>query len=385
MALKIAVPKETLDDENRVAMTPDVVKRLVTQGYEIIIGAGAGDASRHTDTDYKEAGATIEDDAAALMSQADVILKVQSPSLAEAKLVKEQAVVLSFLQPFNNAKVIKLFAKNKVTSFSVELIPRISRAQAMDALSSQATVAGYKAGLLAANMTDRFLPMLTTAAGTIRPSRVLVLGAGVAGLQVIATARRLGAIVEAYDIRKAAGEQIRSLGAKFIELEIDAEAEGGYARELTEDEKVQEKELLDKHIALADIIITTAQIPGRKAPLLMPKATVELMKLGSILIDMAAESGGNCELTKAGKTFEHKGVTIYGPTNLASMLSVHASEMYSKNLLNFMGLFETEGQDDKVERLKIDWDDEIIAGSVVTHEGEIKHAAVADAINEVKS
>ncbi|RMH15710.1 MAG: Re/Si-specific NAD(P)(+) transhydrogenase subunit alpha [Gammaproteobacteria bacterium] len=375
MALKIMIPKETLEGEKRVAMTPEVATRLVSQGYEVSVEASAGHYARHADEDYVEAGAAIVSDSLKAMGEADIVLKVQAPTIEEVSAMKEGACVVAFMQPYQNHDLVKACADKRLTAFSVELIPRTSRAQAMDALSSQATVAGYKAALMAANMTDRFLPMLTTAAGTIRPATVLVLGAGVAGLQAIATAKRLGAIVEAYDIRKAAGEQIRSLGAKFIELEIDAEAEGGYARELTEEEKAQEKELLNSHIAKADIVITTAQIPGRRAPLLMPTATVELMKPGSVLIDMAAETGGNCELTRAGESYDYNGITIFGPVNLPSTIAVHASEMYSKNLMNFLGLFsQEEGQ------LKIDWEDDILAGSVVTHEGEVKNQSVAEAM-----
>ena len=258
---------------------------------------------------------------------------------------------------------------------AVELIPRITRAQPMDALSSQATVAGYKAALVAANLTRRFFPMLTTAAGTIRPAQVLVLGAGVAGLQAIATARRLGAVVEAYDVRRAAGEQVRSLGAKFLELPLDAEAEGGYARELTEEEKAREREMLAEAVARADAVITTAQVPGRPAPLLVTEAMVARMKPGAVIVDLAAESGGNCALTRPGEVLEHGGVTIYGPLNLPSELAVHASEMYAKNLYHFLELLTQGG-----ERLEPDWGDEILAKSALVWAGEIRHGPTRERV-----
>ena len=262
--------------------------------------------------------------------------------------------------------------RRNISAFSVELIPRISRAQAMDALSSQASIAGYKAVLMAANLLGKFFPMLTTAAGTIRPSKVLVIGAGVAGLQAIATARRLGAMVEGYDVRAAVKEQVESLGAKFVDIEIKAEGSGGYARELTDDEKAQQQEILAKHVAAADVIVSTAAIPGRASPRIISKEMVEGMKGGSVIVDLAAEGGGNCELTKAGETVDHKGVKIFGPINVPATVGNHASELYAKNLLSFLDLLIQEGE------ININLEDEIIKGSLITHGGEIVHAGIKE-------
>jgi H+-translocating NAD(P) transhydrogenase subunit alpha len=271
------------------------------------------------------------------------------------------------LLPFQRLDHINHLKERKITSFAMELVPRISRAQSMDVLSSQAAVAGYKAVLMAANLSQRFFPMLTTAAGTIRPAKAVIIGAGVAGLQAIATARRLGAIVEGYDVRAATKEQVESLGAKFIDIDVAAEGSGGYARELTEAEKQQQQAVLAKHIAAADVVITTAALPGRPSPKIIPTSMVNDMKPGSVIIDLAAEGGGNCELTQAGKQIDHNGITIYGPLDVPSMLAVHASEMYAKNLLNFLTPMIKDGQ------LSPDWDDEVIAESALTHAGEIRH------------
>ena len=375
MSVRLGVPTETAAGEHRVALVPDVVARLVKNGYEVLIEKGAGKNAHFVDHAYEEAGAKLLDKAEDVISQANLLLKVAPPSEEEITLISEGAAVMGYMDAYNGADRVASLNKRKITSFSMELVPRITRAQAMDSLSSQATIAGYRAALIGAQLSGRFFPMLTTAAGTIRPAKVLIMGAGVAGLQAIATARRLGAVVEAYDVRRAAGEQVESLGAKFLALELDAEGEGGYARELTAEEKVREQEMLNKHISQADVVITTAQIPGRAAPKLISKDMVAIMKPGAVIVDLAAESGGNCELTQAGETINHDGVLINGPVAVASSLPVHASEMYAKNLLNFINLFSNDDGN-----LVFDWEDEVIAGSVLTHEGEIKHAAVREAL-----
>ncbi len=375
MSVRLGVPTETAAGEHRVALVPDVVARLVKNGYEVLIEKGAGKNAHFVDHAYEEAGAKLLDKAEDVISQANLLLKVAPPSQEEIALISEGAAVMGYMDAYNGADRVASLNQRKITSFSMELVPRITRAQAMDSLSSQATIAGYRAALIGAQLSGRFFPMLTTAAGTIRPAKVLIMGAGVAGLQAIATARRLGAVVEAYDVRRAAGEQVESLGAKFLALELDAEGEGGYARELTAEEKVREQEMLNKHISQADVVITTAQIPGRAAPKLISKDMVAIMKPGAVIVDLAAESGGNCELTQAGETINHDGVLINGPVAVASSLPVHASEMYAKNLLNFINLFSNDDGN-----LVFDWEDEVIAGSVLTHEGEIKHAAVREAL-----
>lgn len=375
MSVRLGVPTETAAGEHRVALVPDVVARLVKNGYEVLVEKGAGKNAHFVDHAYEEAGAKLLDKAEDVISQANLLLKVAPPSEEEITLISEGAAVMGYMDAYNGADRVASLNKRKITSFSMELVPRITRAQAMDSLSSQATIAGYRAALIGAQLSGRFFPMLTTAAGTIRPAKVLIMGAGVAGLQAIATARRLGAVVEAYDVRRAAGEQVESLGAKFLALELDAEGEGGYARELTAEEKVREQEMLNKHISQADVVITTAQIPGRAAPKLISKDMVAIMKPGAVIVDLAAESGGNCELTQAGETINHDGVLINGPVAVASSLPVHASEMYAKNLLNFINLFSNDDGN-----LVFDWEDEVIAGSVLTHEGEIKHAAVREAL-----
>ncbi len=368
MAIRVAVPKETVPGERRVALIPDVVARMAKQGYQVRVERGAGEGAFFDDAAFEAAGAELVEGKEALYRDAELVLKVQPPGEDEVDLMPEGAIVVGFLQPHRYPERVRRLAERKVNAFALELIPRITRAQAMDVLSSQASVAGYKAGVLAADLAPKFFPMLTYAAGTIRPALVLVLGAGVAGLQAIATAKRLGAVVEAYDVRRAAGEQVRSLGAKFLELDIDAEAEGGYARELTPEEKEKERKMVEDAVARADVVITTAQIPGRPAPRLISQAMVERMRPGSVIIDLAAESGGNCELTQAGERVVHHGVTIYGPVNLPSELPIHASEMYARNLFNFVSLLAKEG-----ESLSPDWDDEIIQKSVLVWEGEVKH------------
>ncbi len=367
MPVRVAVPKEKIAGERRVALMPEVAGRLAKTGFEVLIQRGAGLESFQPDGAYEAVNARLVDDSQSL-GEADVILKVQPPTNEEIDTYRESSVLVCFMQPHRYPEQVTRLRDKGITSFAMELIPRITRAQSMDALSSQATVAGYKAVLIGANRCSRFFPMLTTAAGTIRPAKVLILGAGVAGLQAIATARRLGAIVEAYDVRRAAREQVESLGAKFLQVELDAEAEGGYARELTDEEKQREQVMLWKSVGEADVVITTAQIPGRQAPRLVSAEMVADMKPGAVIVDLAAESGGNCALTQAGKDINHNGVIICGPENVPSMLSVHASEMYAKNIFNFISLLSKDG-----ESLNLDWDDEIIASSVVTHDRQIRH------------
>jgi len=376
MPITVVIPKETKEGERRVAIIPPVAKKLAAMRLTVLVEKGAGLASRIPDAAYE--GVT-QVDSKSLYKEANLILKVQPPSVDEAKKFKEGSIFLGFIQPHAQTELIKIFQERKITAFAMELVPRISRAQSMDALSSQAAVAGYKAALLAANALGRFLPMLTTAAGTIRPATVLVIGAGVAGLQAIATARRLGAQVEAYDVRAAAKEQVQSLGAKFVDVGVKAEGTGGYARELTSEEKSQQQEVLARHVAKADAIIATAAIPGRTAPKIITKAMVEGMKSGAVIIDLAAESGGNCELTEPGKVVEHGQVAIHGPLNVPSTLAEHASEMYSKNLLSFLELLIKDGE------FNLNWNDQVLADSVVTHDGEIKHAPTKERLAGGKS
>lgn len=367
-SIKIAVPKEITPGEQRVALVPTSIPELKKLNGEILLQKGAGISADYPDEHYGDIDKY--ENVTTLFSAANIILKVQPPTEKEIALIPAKAIVIGFMAPDRNPQIVAALRDKKITSFAMELIPRISRAQNMDALSSQASVAGYKAALIAANLSKRFFPMLTTAAGTIRPQNVLILGAGVAGLQSIATARRLGAIVKAYDIRSAAREQIESLGAKMLDISIQAEGAGGYARELTAEEKQQQQRLLEEAIAKSEIIITTAQIPGKPAPIMVTKEMVNKMAPGSIIIDLAAETGGNCELTKKNEIFEQNGVIIYGITNIPSMLARDASNLYAKNLVNFLHLLLNDNPE-----LKINWDDEIFAKSVLTHEGEIKHAA----------
>lgn len=365
MPIRVAVPTENLPGEHRVALIPEVVRKLAKLDVEVLVEAGAGVKAHYPDTEYD--AARIVTDTNALYSEADVVLAVQPPSAETIDKLRDGAIFIGLLLPFQRLEHIARLKERNITSFAMELVPRISRAQSMDVLSSQAAVAGYKAVLMAANLSGRFFPMLTTAAGTIRPAKAVIIGAGVAGLQAIATARRLGAIVEGYDVRAATKEQVESLGAKFIDIDVAAEGSGGYARELTETEKQQQQAVLAKHIAAADVVITTAALPGRPSPKIIPTSMVSDMKPGSVIIDLAAEGGGNCELTQAGEHVDHNGVTIYGPLDVPSMLAVHASEMYAKNLLNFLTPMIKDGQ------LTPDWDDEVIADSALTHAGEIRH------------
>jgi NAD(P) transhydrogenase subunit alpha len=370
MPLSIGVLKETFAHEARVALTPDVAAKFLELGVTIHLERGAGERSHLDDALFK--GVELHAAAEAVLAASTVLLKVQPPTIAEVDALGPGAVVVGFMQPHRELDLVRRLRDRRITSFAVELIPRISRAQSMDALSSQAAAAGYKAALLAASALDKFLPMLTTAAGTIRPAQVLVIGAGVAGLQAIATSRRLGAIVEAYDVRAATKEQIQSLGAKFVDTGVAAEGTGGYARELTAEERATQQAVLDRHIAKADAVITTAAIPGRTAPRIISKDAVAAMGSGAVIVDLAAESGGNCELTVAGETVvTANGVKILGPRNLPSELARHASQMYARNLLNFLSPAIKGGS------LAIDWQDEVFAQSVLTHDGQVRHAATA--------
>lgn len=364
MAIKLFVPKEQAAGEHRVAICPAVAAKLRTLNVAVSMESGAGLLAGFPDQAFADTRFISAADGAA---SADVVFKVQAPLPANIAHMHAGSILIGLLNPHRNLDAVKALRDGKVTSFAMELVPRISRAQAMDALSSQAAAAGYKAALVAADKLGRFFPMLTTAAGTIRPAKVLVIGAGVAGLQAIATARRLGAMVEGYDVRAAAREQVESLGAKFVDTGVSAEGSGGYARELTTEEKIKQQEILAKHVAQADAVVTTAAIPGRAAPRIITRVMVEAMKPGAVIVDLAAESGGNCELTKPGEDLRYGHVLICGPANLPSLLAEHASDMYARNLLNFFTPLIKDG------KLAIDWNDEVYAKSVVTHDGAIKH------------
>ncbi|EAR22561.1 pyridine nucleotide transhydrogenase alpha subunit [Nitrococcus mobilis Nb-231] len=365
------MPKESAPGERRVALVPSVIEPLAKLGVKLLMEKGAGENSGFDDTDYQGVELT---NAGTLYKQADILLKVQPPSLDEAGKLKKGSILLGFLAPHTGDSRIRKLLERKVSAFAIELVPRITRAQSIDALSSQASIAGYKAALLAASLCPRLFPMLTTAAGTIRPAKALIIGAGVAGLQAIATTKRLGAITEAYDVRAATKEQVESLGGKFINTGVKAEGEGGYARELTAAERQQQQEVLAERIAQADAVISTAAIPGRPAPKIIDKATVQRMKRGSVIIDLAAESGGNCELTQAGKHIDHHGVVIYGPENITSTAATHASEMYARNLYNLLVLMIKDGAQ------RLDWDDQVIADSCLTHAGEIRHTPTRERV-----
>jgi len=368
--MKIGVPKETVEGERRVALVPDVAKSLVDRGVDVVVEAGAGEGSGHPDEEYTEAGAEVGD-----AWSADVIAKVALPSGEEIGRLRPGQVLIGHLAPLTSGETNKALAEGGVSGFAMEAIPRITRAQAMDALSSQANVAGYAATLLAAREAGRFFPMMTTAAGTVAPAKVLVLGAGVAGLQAIATAKRLGAVVSGFDIRRAAWEQIASLGGRPLELDFipDAEDEGGYARPLTDEENEQVREALAEAATRQDVIITTAQIPGRSAPVLITRHAVANMSPGSVIVDLAGESGGNCELTEAGQTVvSENGVKVISPTNLPSEMATHASQLYAKNIENLLGLLI-----DDQGNLQLNFDDEVVAGACITHEGRIRNERAA--------
>lgn len=368
MPVVIGVPAETAAGEQRVGLVPEVAKKFKGLGAQICLQSGAGTGSHFRDADYAEVD--IAASAAEVLAKSQVVFRVAPPTMDEIEALPSGTVLVGYLAPYSDRARLERLAARNITSFAVELIPRISRAQSMDALSSQAAVSGYLCALIAANNCPKFFPMLTYAAGTIRPARVLVIGAGVAGLQAIATAKRLGAIVEAYDVRPETREQIESLGAKFVDTGVSAAGTGGYARELTEEEKAQQAEKLGKAVANADALITTAAIPGKRAPQIISEKMVAGMKPGAVVVDMAAESGGNVAGTVAGQTVQVGNASIVGPVNLPSRMPVHASEMYSKNLYNFLSPFIKDGN------LVLDWADEVVAGACLTHEGAVKHEGV---------
>ncbi len=375
--LTIGVPRETATGERRVALIPDAVKRLTGSGATVLVETGAGAGASFSDAVYEDAGATIAPDAATVYRDAELVVRVQRPSdggagTDEVAVLRDGTTLVALLAPLSNTDLVRRLAEKGITSFSMDAIPRITRAQSMDVLSSQSTVSGYKAVLLAADHLPKFFPMLTTAAGSITPAKVLIVGAGVAGLQAIATARRLGAVVEAYDTRPVVKEQVESLGARFVDIETgvaDAQDAGGYAKEASAEVLRRQQEVLADHAARSDVVITTALVPGRPAPRLISAETVERMRPGSVIVDLAAETGGNCELTKPGEVIEHNGVIIVGLLNLPSMMPVHASQMYSKNVQNLLALMVKDG------RLAPDFEDEIVRGTCITRGGEVVHEA----------
>ncbi|MGF1527723.1 MAG: NAD(P) transhydrogenase subunit alpha [Candidatus Competibacterales bacterium] len=380
MPIHLAVPREVTPGERRVALDPASAARFAALGVTVTVERGAGLEAHFQDQDYQaKASAQLVDDAKALYENADLVLKVQPPTPEERSWLKAGAILVGLLRPFGDPDFVVALQRGNITAFALELLPRISRAQSMDALSSQAAVAGYRAGLMAAHQAPTFFPMLTTAAGTIRPARVVVIGAGVAGLQAIATCKRLGAQVEAYDIRAAAREQVESLGAKMIDTGVSAEAEGGYARELSDEEKNRQADALTKRLAAASAVVCTAAVPGKRAPLIVTQAMVEAMASGAVVIDLAAEGGGNCALTKPGETVVHGGVTVVGPLNVPSQTPVHASEMYAKNLYNFTSPLIRDGE------IQLPWDDEVVARSALTHGGEIRAEAVRQWVEQTQA
>jgi len=374
----VGIIKETLEGERRIAAVPETISKMVKSGMEVLVEAGAGNDSFVSDAELEAAGAKIAPDAASVLSRSDLILKVNKPTVDEINNIKEGAVLISFLQPFASPEVVKALAARKVTALSMEMVPRITRAQRIDALSTMSTVAGYKVVLLAAASCGRFMPMLATAAGTIPPAKAMIIGVGVAGLQAIATIKRLGAVVTAFDVRPAAGEQAKSLGAEFVSLEVphdQAEDTGGYAKEMSADFYKKEQDILRSHIKDVDVVITTALIPGKRAPLLITEEMVKEMKPGSVIVDMAVEQGGNCELSEVGKDVLKHGVTIIGQVNIPSSMPVHASLLYARNILAFVNLISPDGKS-----INVDLSDDVIIGSLITHNGEIVHPAIKDAV-----
>jgi NAD(P) transhydrogenase subunit alpha len=370
--MRIGVPKETGQGERRVALVPEVVRKLTGKDHEVIVERGAGAQALIPDALFEEAGAKLDGDPWG----AEVVVKVAAPNAEETSRLSSDSVLIAFLQPLTNGDGIRAIAQSGVTSFALEAVPRISRAQSMDALSSQANIGGYRAALIGAQELGRFFPMLMTAAGTIRPATVLVLGAGVAGLQAIATARRLGAVVQGFDVRAAVKEQVESLGAHFLEFDLgeDLEGAGGYAKELTPEQQARQQELMAEAIGKVDVVITTAAVPGRRAPILVTEEAVKKMKPGSVIVDLAAETGGNCELSEPGENVIRHDVKIIAPLNLPSTMAEHASQLYARNIEALLGLMiSDEG------RLELDFDDEVIAGACITRDGEIVHAAAREA------
>jgi NAD(P) transhydrogenase subunit alpha len=377
--MNVVVLRETHEGESRAALMPESVKKLVALNTTVLVERNAGLAAARTDDDYREAGAEISADRDALLANADVLAVVNRPSAEDFARLRTGAVVIGFLRPLDEPAALVPALNRGITTFSVELIPRITRAQAMDALSSMATVAGYKAVLIGAAHIPRMFPLLMTAAGTVPPARVLVLGAGVAGLQAIATARRLGAVVEGYDVRAAAGEQVKSLGATFLEVDlggIKTEDAGGYAVELSDEAMNRGRALIAEHAKTADVVITTAQVPGRRAPLLMTEEAVNGMKRGSIIIDLAGATGGNCAFSQADVVVERDGVTIVAPTNLPATVPVHASQLYSRNITSFLSLLIKNGE------LQIDMNDDVVGPSCVTHQGQVVNQRVASLLSK---
>lgn len=380
--MNIAVLRETLPGEARVALVPESVRKLSALKVSVSIESGAGLEAGASDADYEAVGGIVNADRAAVLSSADILAVVNRPKNEDIAKLKSAAVVLGFLRPLDEPAALAPIVDRKLTAFAMELVPRITRAQAMDALSSMATIVGYKAVLIAADRIPRMFPMLMTAAGTVAPARVLVLGAGVAGLQAIATARRLGAVVEAYDVRKAAGEQVRSLGAQFLEVDlggIQTEDAGGYAVELSEEALSRGRDLIAKHAKTADVVITTAQVPGKRAPLLVTEEAASGMKRGAVIVDLAGATGGNCAVARPGETIERDGVIIMSPLNLAATIPVHASQLYSRNVTAFLNLLIHDGE------LKIDMTDDVVGPSCVTHAGTYVHPRVAAALEKPAS
>jgi NAD(P) transhydrogenase subunit alpha len=374
--MQITVLKETEPDESRVALVPESIKKLVSMKAKVVVESGAGSESGASDADYEAAGASVSKDRAALIKTAEVLLAVNRPSPETVAKLNRGAVVISFLRPLDEPLALKPMIEGKITGFAMELIPRTTRAQAMDALSSMATIVGYKAVLLAAEHSPRMFPMLTTAAGTVPPAKVLVLGAGVAGLQAIATARRLGAVVEGFDVRAAAGEAVRSLGAKFLEIDmggLQAEDAGGYAREVTEEVMDRSRDLIARQAKQTDCIITSAAVPGRRAPLLITEEAVAGMKRGSVIVDLAGPTGGNCAASRPGETVDVNGVTIMAPLNLAATVPVHASQLYSRNLTTFLSEMIKDGD------LNLDFTNDVVGPACAVHNGEAKHPRILDA------
>ena len=368
--MKISIPKETIQDETRVAATPQSVKELIKAGYEVNIETGAGTSSFISDDNFKKAGANIVNSTKELFKDSDIIIKVAAPTSDEIELMPKDSILVSFFQPTIELEKVKSISNKNITGLSMHLVPRTTLAQKMDALSSQANIAGYKAVLMGSSHMNVYMPLLMTAAGTIRPAKVLILGAGVAGLQAIATAKRLGAQVEAFDVRPEVKEQVESLGAKFVEVSSESDdgvGEGGYAKETSDEYKQKQQELIKEHISKADMVVTTALIPGRKAPILIGKDVVEIMKPGSVIMDLAAENGGNCEVTEKDEVVTHNEVIIDGTSNIPATMPVHASELYAKNI-SALVIYMT-----KENNLNLDMDDEIISGSTFTHKGTITH------------
>lgn len=367
--MRIAVPKESEAGETRVAATPETVKKFVDGGHEVFVQSGAGEGSAHPDGQYSDVGAEIAGDFATAVSGADAVLKVRKPSDEELAALPEGCALIGFLEPLTDEEGLRKLAGRNISALAMESVPRTTRAQSMDALSSQATVGGYKAVLLAATNGPKFFPMLTTAAGTVRPAKVFVIGVGVAGLQAIATARRLGAIVSGFDVRPAVREQVESLGAKFVEIDLgteDAETSGGYAKELTDEQKALQQELMSKTVIDSDVVITTAQVPGRKPPELIPEAVVDQMQPGSVIVDLAASPlGGNVAVSRPGENVNHKGVLVIGPDNLPASMPLHASQLYAKNVSNLLELLDDEG------KLNVNFADDIVEGACVTHGGKL--------------